>query len=115
MVVTVVAVRVVQMPVDQIVNVVAVGHWFMATTGTMDVISIVPCAPMMGRAAIWIGRGDLNDMFVYVIPMQVVKMAVVEIVDMVAMAHGGVATVGSVNVWMVAGRRVGGSWHGWPR
>jgi hypothetical protein len=112
-VVTVVAVRMVQTPVDQIINVVAVGHLFMATTGTMDVISIVPSAPK--RAAIRIGRGDLNHMFVYVISMHVVKMSVVEIVDMVAVAHGGVAAVGSVNVWMVAGRPVGGSSHGWPR
>lgn len=51
MVVAMVAVRVVQVAVDQVVDVVTVRDGFVAATGAMDVAGLVAAAFVLGRAA----------------------------------------------------------------
>jgi hypothetical protein len=53
-VITVVTVRVMQVPIDQIVHVVTMRNWFVATTRTVHMARIMLGAVMIGRALGWI-------------------------------------------------------------
>ena len=52
MVVAVVPVRVVQVAVDEIVDVIAMRHRFVPATGAVFMARLVPAALMLGRAAV---------------------------------------------------------------
>jgi hypothetical protein len=54
-VVAVIAVRVMQVTVDQVVGVIAVGHGFMTATGSMHVAFIMGAATVLRCAAVGIG------------------------------------------------------------
>ena len=56
MVVAMVTVRMVQVAVDQVVDVVTVRDGFVATTGTMDVVGLMAAALVLGGAAVGIGH-----------------------------------------------------------
>jgi hypothetical protein len=71
-VVAVIAVRVMQMTVDQVVGVIAVGHGFMTATGTMLVVFIMAAATVLRCAAVGVGRCDLDHMLIDMIAMHVV-------------------------------------------
>ena len=60
MVVTVIAMRMVKMPIDQIIDVVAVRHCFMSATRSVNMVGIVSLADMSRRAAVGIGVADLQ-------------------------------------------------------
>ncbi len=79
-IIAVAAVRMVQMTVYEIVDMIAVWNRFVATARTMDVSSIVSGAAMGGRAAIRVLVAHLNAMFVHMICVRMVKMTIVEII-----------------------------------
>lgn len=82
-----VAVRVVQAAVDNVVDVVAVRHRFVAAAFTVDMV-----AAIMGMVAdIGMGGAHFQHMFVVMTVVGVVQMAVVHIIDVVAVADGDVA------------------------
>ena len=81
MIVAVAAVRVVQMAVDQIVDVVAVRHRLVAAPGSVLVPRLVPGAAVVRRAAVGIAGRHLDDVLIDVIAMRMVQVAVVQIVD----------------------------------
>lgn len=93
-------VDVMQASVDDIVCVIPVGHRFMAATRSVDVIA----AALHGVATIRIYAADFNDMPVTVIFMRVMEVPIDEIVCMVSVAYGRVATAGTV---LMFGVRVG--------
>ena len=89
-----VAVLEVQAAVDDVVDVVAVRHGFMAAAFT-----VYMAAAIVGVVAdIRVGGIHFQDMLVIVAVVFVVQMAVVEIVDVVTVADGGVAAAGTVNM-----------------
>jgi hypothetical protein len=57
-IVTVITVRMVQMTLDEKVDMVAVRHRLVPTTGTMLVADLVPATFMVGRAAVRVFRTD---------------------------------------------------------
>ena len=63
MIVAVIAVRMVQMPIDEVVDVVAVGHRFVSASRTMCMIGIVSRAPMLRCAVGRIGVTDFQHVF----------------------------------------------------
>jgi hypothetical protein len=71
------AVRVVQMPVDQVVHMVAVRHCFMAATGTMLVVLGVLATIMAGRTRCRVPRGYRDAVFFHTGCRRVVQVAVV--------------------------------------
>jgi hypothetical protein len=83
-----IAVGMMQMPVHQIVHMVAVRDGLMAAAGAMLVT-----APYFRRAAGRIAQINSDHMLVDVIVMHVVQMAVMQIVDVVFMADRGVTAV----------------------
>jgi hypothetical protein len=95
-IVTVITVRMVQMTIDEIIDMVAVRHCFVPTTGTMLVANLVSAAVMVGRAAVGVFRTDFQDMVLHhrvCDPHRMMQIAVVEIIDMIGVLEGGVAAV----------------------
>ena len=101
MVVAVVAVRVMQMAVHQIANVIAVWHGLVAAVRPVDVGFIVAATVVVGRATVRVLVRDLDDMFVYVVLMRMVEVTIVNVINMIAMLHGGVAAVRTMRVRVV--------------
>jgi hypothetical protein len=86
-----VAVRVMQVAVDEIINVVAMRYGLVPATGAMLVPGLMSLAPVLRRAAVRVLAGHLDHMLVDVIAMHVMQMSIVEIIDVVAVPDCGVA------------------------
>lgn len=63
MVVAVITMRVVQMTIDQVIDVIAMRNGLMAATGTVNVARVVAPAGMVWRALIRIRSVHFNPMF----------------------------------------------------
>ena len=109
MVVAVLAVRMMQVSRDEVVDVIAVRDGLVATARAVDVTLGVPRAAMRGRARGGVRRVDREGALVDVSVVRTMKVAVMEIVDVVAVANGGVAAGRTVGVIVV---RVGAVGHG---
>lgn len=96
-VITVAVVGVMQVAVDQVADVIAVGYRFVAAAGAVDVIGGMAAADVAGRAAVGVlGRNFDGVMLDGAALLLMVKMAVVQIIDMVAVLDGGVAAAFTV-------------------
>jgi len=94
------AMRVVEMPVDQIVNMIAVRNRFVAAAGTVLVSGIVPRAGVIRRAGHGISRTHFDGVLIYVIPVRLMQVAVVQVVHMIAVLDGHMAAPGPMDVGM---------------
>jgi hypothetical protein len=107
-IVAVVAVGVVQVPVDEVVDMVAVWHRLMPTTGAVLVAGLVAVAMMVGSAAIGILRTEFQDMLLDEHGTGwMVNVTVVKVIDMPLVLDRGVAAACSVLVASIGmdGRR----------
>ena len=102
MVIAMTLVRMVQMPGNEIVRMVAVRHRFMATVVTMLVDRLMGATSMVGRAGVGIQCRYRHGMIVNVALVFVVQMAIVQVVGVAIVYHGRVATVRPVPMTMVA-------------
>ena len=101
-IVTVVAMRMVQVTVDEIVNVITVGYRLVSTPGAMYMIGGVATTGVRRCACIGIHVADFHHMLLdLAVLTDVMQVAVVEIVDMVAMLDAGVLAVRAVGVIMM--------------
>ncbi|WP_199731518.1 hypothetical protein [Paraburkholderia sp. RAU2J] len=107
MVVAVVTVRMMQVTVDKIINVIAVRHRFVAAAGSVDVTRLVAAA--VRRTLIRIGCAHFELMFVHMITVRVMQVTVVQIVDVIVMPDRRVAACRTVlmivmgMMWFVTG------------
>lgn len=101
MVVAVVAVGVVEVAVDQIVDVVAVGHGLVSAAGAVDMAVLVTGAPVFRGASGRVRLADLDHVLVHVVSVGVMEVAVVEVVHVVPVLDGDVAALGAVDVVVV--------------
>lgn len=85
-----------EMAVDQIVDVVIVGDGGVTAVGAVDVGRVVAGALVVRGASGRIGGGDGNDMLVDMTFVQVMQVAVVEVIDMIVMLYGGMTAAGGV-------------------
>ena len=100
-VVAVVAVRVVQVPIDEVIDVVAMWHRFVTAAGAMDVSCFVAAAVVVGRAGVRVGGADSDAVFIDVAAVRVVQVAVVQVVNVAVVLDGGVAAARAVLVRVV--------------
>lgn len=98
MIVAVVAVWMMQVAIDEIVDVVAVWHGLMAAIGTMLVAGGVRSAVVLRGAIGRILARDGDDVLVVVSGVGMVQMPVMQVIGMPLMADGGVPAVGPVIV-----------------
>jgi hypothetical protein len=101
-VITVVAMGVMQMTVDEVVDVVSMGDRLMSTAGTMHMRCIVAAALMFRGAVGGVGAVDGEDMLVNVAFMRVVQVSIVQVVDVTIVLDGCVATIWAVGVTVVS-------------
>ena len=111
MVVAVIAMRVMQVILDAIVDVVAVRHRVVAAARPMHMARVMPGAAMVGGAAVGIGARYFDHMLVDMPLMRVVQVAVVQIIDVAVMADRLMAAAGAVLVGMLGMMFVGAGRH----
>lgn len=100
-VVTVAAVRVVQVAVDQVVYVIAVGNSLMAAAGAMRVAGCVAAAGVRRRTCLGVRAAHREHVLIDMIFVIMVKVAGVQVISMVAMKDGAVAAVRAMDVLVV--------------
>ena len=81
MVIAVIPVRVMQMAVHKIVDVVAVWHGLVPAARSVNVTGFVTPAVMVRRALIGIGRAHGDHVLVDMVPMRMMEMPVVQVID----------------------------------
>jgi hypothetical protein len=77
MIVAVVAVRVMEMAADAVVQVVAVGNRLVAAAGAVDMAGIMTAAAMIRGAAIGVVAGDVDHVLVDMIFVRMMEVTVV--------------------------------------
>jgi hypothetical protein len=101
-IVTVIAVRVMQMSVNKIVDMVAMRNRLVAASRTVNVIGIMAATGVTRSAGSGVCLSDLQCMFLdRPVRVHVVQVAVVQVIDMATMLDRGVTTVGAVLVVVV--------------
>jgi hypothetical protein len=75
------------MPVDNIVNVVPMRHSLVPASWTMHMPSFVSGAGMVRRADIRIFCRDFDQMFIDVFAMHMMQVAIVKVIDMIAVLY----------------------------
>lgn len=98
MVIAVIAVWVVQVTIDQVVDVVAMRYGGVAAARAVGVIRRVTRTAVLRGARGRVSRVDLEDVLVEVPVVRVVEVTVVEVVDVVPVADRRVAAARAVDV-----------------
>jgi hypothetical protein len=106
-IVAMIAMGMMQMPVHQIVDVVAMRDRLVPTAR-----AVLVGALYFRRAAGRIARVDADDMLIHVVAMHVMQMAVMQIVDVAVMAHRDVTAVRAVLMRVVGMVLLAASGHG---
>lgn len=107
-----VAMRVMQVAVDEVINMIPVRDGGMTAAGAMNMAGLVACAAVSGRAGIRVGRCNGNDMLINMVAMGMMQMAVMQIIDMIAVTNSDVTTAGAVFMLVVGVVRQGAVAHG---
>ena len=112
MIVAVVAVWVVQMVGHQIIHVVAVRHLGMAAIRTMHMGFRMPGAGVLRRASGSVGGGHSQSMLVHMGVVDMVQVAVMQVIDVSIMLDPRVAATRTM-LMVVSGMNLASSlWHG---
>ena len=99
MIVAVVAVRVMQPPVHQVVDVVSVRDGLVAAAGAVRVSGVA--VGLIG-VTLWMLGVDVDHVLVDVVAVRVVEMTIVQEVDVVVVANRRVATAVAMQMGVVA-------------
>jgi hypothetical protein len=98
MIVAMVAVRVMKMPFDQVVNVIPMGDSFMPASRSVHMAAVVRAAAVVGCAPVGISLRYFNLMFIDVIAVHMVQMPIMQVINVASVVDGRVTTIGSMNV-----------------
>jgi hypothetical protein len=105
MIVTMIAVGMVQVALDEIIDMVAMGYGLVPTIGAMFVRDCVTTAIVVGCAALRVLRTDFQDMLLdqrgATGPNRMMQVAIVKVIDMTAVFDAGMAAVRGVPVTVV--------------
>ena len=100
MIVAMIAVRMVQMPVHKVIDVITVWYRRMSTVRSVYVTGVVAFA-VVRDATVGIDVGHGDAVFIVVIFMGAVQVPVVQVTDVVTVLHGDVTAAGAVRVVVV--------------
>ena len=101
MVVAVIAVGMVQLPRDQVVDMIAVRNRLVTAARTMLVIGFMTRVAERRRAMVRILGAHLDRVLLDDVAVLMMQMTVMKVVDMVAMLNSDVAAAGTVPMRMV--------------
>ncbi|WP_199272356.1 hypothetical protein [Paraburkholderia acidisoli] len=99
MVVAVVAVRMVQMPVDEIIDVIAMRHGFVPAARSVHMPGLMAARAVSTGIGVLVANLDL--VLIDVVAMRVMQMTVMQIVDVITMLDGRMAASRAVLVVMM--------------
>lgn len=111
-VIIVILVRVLEATADEIVDVVAVGHGLVAARWTVLVRRFAAGALLRRRTSRGIPVARLDDMLVDMTFVRMVQVPVMQVVDVVAMANGGMPTPWAVLMPVIGVFRLSAACHG---
>jgi hypothetical protein len=123
-VVAVIAVRMVQVAVDEIVDVIPMRHRFVAAAGSVNVARVVAAAAR--RALVRIFGAHFEPVLVYMIAVRMMQMTVMQIINVIVVIDCSMSTVRAMLMvvvsvmWFVTGAHVEAPWLkrsrqlGWP-
>ncbi len=93
-----ISVGVMQVPVHQIVDVIAVGDRLVSASGAVLVAIVVRAARVIGRAVRGVGAADRQLVLVDVVRVRMVQVPIVQVVGMTVVADRHVATAFAMRV-----------------
>ena len=94
-----IAMRMVQVAIDQIVDVISVRNCFVTAVGAVNVACVMPAALMVWRASRWVCIGNVQVMlFDLSVWPHVVQVPVVQIIDVIPVLDTGMFAVRTMNV-----------------
>ena len=99
-VVAMIPMRMMQVPIHQVVDVIAVRYRGMAAARAMRVVGVVTFA-VVGNAAVGVCARDLDDVLVVVVLMGAMQMPVMQVAHMVPVLDGDVAAVRAVGMVVI--------------
>ncbi|KVM81402.1 hypothetical protein WJ60_26180 [Burkholderia ubonensis] len=99
MVVAMIAMRVMEAAVDEIIDMVAMRYRFVPASRPVDVTRVVAAAAL--RALIRIPCADFERVFVDMVAVRMVQMAIVQVIDVVAMPDCGMTAARTVLMLML--------------
>jgi hypothetical protein len=94
-------VRMMQVPVHQVIHMIAVRYGLMTAIDAVYMIGRVSRALVAHRAIVRIGAAYLDLMLIVVVPVVAVQMTVVQVVDVIPMMHRGMPAPRPVDVDVV--------------
>jgi len=92
-IVAVVPVVMVQVPIDQVIDMVAVRHGLMPAICAVDVLFVMSCAIVSRRALLRIGRTYFYSMVVHLTSVLMVQVSVMQVIRMSVMLYRGMPAV----------------------
>jgi hypothetical protein len=102
-----VSVRMVQMPVDEVIDMIPVRNGFMTAARAMHVVCVVPPASVVGGTASRVGFVNVDRVLIDVVFVEVMEVTVVKVVHVITVLHGRMATIGPVLMAMFRVRFAG--------
>lgn len=96
-----VPVRVVQMAINQIIHVIAMGNRRMPAVRSMNMPGSVFLDGKSGRATRRVFLADLDDVFIHMPLMRVMQMPIMQIIHMIAVFDRRMSAVRPVNVSVI--------------
>lgn len=94
-------VRVMEMPLYEIVDVIPMWHGFVTAPRSVDVIGGVTGTGMPGGASRGVGAAHFHDVLIGMIAMRGMEVPVVEVVHMIAVFHRRVTAAFAMDVRMI--------------
>ena len=88
----------VQMAIDEVINMVAMRHGFVAAVGAVSMRRLMGGAGVSRRAFLGIRRGYLNLMVIHVVALSVMQVAMVKVIGVAVVFHSGVSAVWTMHV-----------------
>jgi len=86
-----IAVRMVQVAGHQVVHVIPMGNLLMAAGRTVAMGLLMPGTGVLGSAGSRVGRIDRQNVLIHVVAMNVVQVAIVQVIRVVAVLDGDMA------------------------
>jgi hypothetical protein len=96
MVVAMIAMRMMQVTVDKVVDVIAVWYRFVSTARPVHVACIMSAAIVVRRTLIRVFRADLKFVLVDMIAMRMMQVTIMQVIDMIAVLDSSVSAVRAV-------------------
>lgn len=98
-VVAVIAVRMMQVSVNQIIKMITVRNGGVAAVGAVNVFPVVAFRPQ--RAFVGVDVADGNGVFIHMVVVRMVQMAIVKVIHMPVVHDGDMPAIFAVDVRMV--------------